>query len=468
MQNTNSITSVITLDNIISETYNDYSNNMSDDKDYAKSLVSVLKKYNYWPALQVKKFKGIKSQLLLHNTYIREDIDDFKLLYEQCRSVILDFEAPDNNKNIVVSYSNSIPVRINVDEYQNEIDTNDRYYEAYDGTTITCYYYNNKWNFGTTSCPDINTSWYSHPTKTHGKMLDETLCDILNYEDENTVRNYFSEFLDKEQSYVFTLIHYDNIHIIDYKMILGENYKKLLHIDSKNIATHEDVNLDNMPLSKYNVTYPKQFNNYEEALNYMNNKENNSYGCIIKRKSNGITHLAKISPNEVKYREDTDPCNPNPWYNILSTYMKNRVEYHINDYIRDYNPSIEKLYDTNGKEIDPTYLIHTSICTIKDVLFKLYTATTTYNIKKNLFKMNKGIDKDFAPLIRFHLAKLRRRQITVYNGTTIGSRDVYYYLCHCLRPNDLKQIIQLLTSTSGYEINERSLMCLVTLNNLLN
>lgn len=57
MQNTNFTTSVITLDNIISETYNDYSNNMSDDKDYAKSLVSVLKKYNYWPALQVKKFK---------------------------------------------------------------------------------------------------------------------------------------------------------------------------------------------------------------------------------------------------------------------------------------------------------------------------------------------------------------------------------------------------------------------------
>ena len=40
-------------------------------------------------------------------------------------------------------------------------------------------------------------------------------CDILNYEDENTVRNYFTEFLDKEQSYVFTLIHHNNIHIID-------------------------------------------------------------------------------------------------------------------------------------------------------------------------------------------------------------------------------------------------------------
>ena len=139
MQNTNSTKSVITLNNIISETYNDYNINMNDDKDYAKTLVSILKKYNYWPALQVKKFKGIKNQLLLHNTYIREDIDDFKELYEQCRSVILDFEAPD--KNIVVSYSNSIPVRIDTDDYIKSVDVNDKYYEAYDGTTITCYYY---------------------------------------------------------------------------------------------------------------------------------------------------------------------------------------------------------------------------------------------------------------------------------------------------------------------------------------
>jgi len=469
MQNTNNSNTtnqIITLNDIISETYNDYNNNMSSDKEYSKSLINVLKKLNYWPALQVKKFKGAKNQVLLHNTYIREDINDFKQLYEQCRSVILDFEAPEKNKNIVVSYSNSIPVRINKEDYT--YNTGDEYYEAYDGTTITCYYYNNKWHFGTTSCPDINSSWYSHPTKTHGKMFDEILCKIMKYNDETTVRNKFCELLDVNQSYVFILIHYENIHIIDYTNILGSNYMELVHVDCRNITSYEDVSLANFPLSNYGVTYPKKFNHYDEANNYINIPENNTYGYIIKRKSDNNCYLAKISPSDVKYREETDPCNPNPWYNILSTYMKNRVDYHINDYIRDYNPSIEKLYDTNGKEIDPTYLIHTSICTIKDVLFKLYTATTTYNSKKNAFKMNKTIDKDFSPLIRFHLAKLRRRQITVYTGIQLSARDVYYYLCHCLRPNDLKQIISLLTSTSGYDINERSLMCLVTLNNLLN
>ena len=95
-----------------------------------------------------------------------------------------------------------MPDGFNIEDYQTSINTNDKYYEAYDGTTITCYYYNNKWNYGTTSCPDINTSWYSHPTKTHGKMFDETLCEILGYEDENTVRNYFSKFLNKYKNHL--------------------------------------------------------------------------------------------------------------------------------------------------------------------------------------------------------------------------------------------------------------------------
>ena len=143
------------------------------------------------------------------------------------------------------------------------------------------------------------------------------------------------------------------------------------------------------------------------------------------------------------------------------------MDYHINDYIRDYNPAIEKLVDNNGKEIDPTYLIHTSICTIKDIIYKLYTATTTYNSKKNMFKMNKEIDKHFAPLIRYHLGRLRKRQITVYTEK-IKPKDIYYYLCHCLKANDIRRLLQLLTTTSDYEITDRSMMCLVILNGLLN
>ena len=451
----------LTLNDIINETFQ----NKNNDDDYSKSLITVLKKYNLWPALQVKKFKGQKNIVLLHNTYLREDIESFKNLYDECRSVILDFER---NEKIVVSYANSIPVRMNINDYNKENKENDVYMEAYDGTTITCYYYNDKWNFGTASCPDINSSWFSHPTKTHGIMLDEVLNKLFSKIDNIVLlngRERLIEHLDKKNSYIFVLIHSDNKHIIDYTSVLGENYGEIIHIDSKNIDTKENIDIDNKPLNNIGIIYPKRFTNNEEAYDYVMN--NNSYGYIVKRFVNNKYHLAKISSDIVSYREETDPCHPNPWYNILTTYMKNKHDYHINNYISDYSPQIEKITDNNGKEIDPTYLIHTSICTMKDIIYKLYLATTTYNPKRNVFRMNKELDMQLVPILRFHLAKLRKRQITVYTNM-ITSRDVYYYLCHCLRPNDIKQIIQLLTTSSGYEISERSMLCLVILNKLLN
>ena len=81
-------------------------------------------------------------------------------------------------------------------------------------------------------------------------MLDETLCELLNIEDELAVRSKFCELLNKEVCYLFILIHHENKHIINYTSLLGENYKKIVHIDSKKISTHENVN-DYNYLSNY-------------------------------------------------------------------------------------------------------------------------------------------------------------------------------------------------------------------------
>lgn len=104
------------------------------------------------------------------------DIYEYKELYEQCRSIVLDFTLSCNN-NVVVTYANSIPRRISYEEYVNSplYSATDKCYEAYDGTIITVYNYKNQWYFGTSSCPDANSSKFSHPTKSHGKMFDEVL-----------------------------------------------------------------------------------------------------------------------------------------------------------------------------------------------------------------------------------------------------------------------------------------------------
>lgn len=461
------------LNELIKATFDEYS---KTNDNYGNSLLTVLKKYHYWPSMQVKKYKGNNNLILLHNTYKRVDTNSFQALYEQCRSVVLDFSMSIGN-NLVVTYANSIPERISSTEYEHHYNTNDKVYEAYDGTMITVYYYNDEWHFGTTSCPDANSSRFSHPTKKHGNMLDEILMGYYKLSDEEIaaenpkilskkLRTLFTQNMDPSQSYEFILVHHENVHIINYTQDIGPNYKYLFHVNTKNRYTLVEENIDNRPFEHIGVKYSKQFGSFKEGIEYINTNTN-SYGIIVKKVLETGVKLYKISTDTIQFREDTDPCNPNVWNNILSVYMKNRNDYHITDYITHYAPNIEYPLDNYGKSIDPTYLIHTTISTIKDILHNLYVATTTYYPKYKRFKMNKELDKQLPPILQYHLAQLRHQQVTIYTSGTIVPQNVYYYLCHCNNVKNIKTLIQFFASNTGYDIPPRSAMCFTILNSLL-
>ena len=221
------------LKDLIINTYNTYDCNATN----ANNLISVLKKYHFWPNIKVKKFKNNDDLVLLHNNYkMGNNVSEYKKLYEECRSIVLDFTLSSNN-NIVVTYANSIPSRISYDQYVKDIyNETDKYYEAYDGTIINVYFYKDKWYFGTSSCPDANSSKFSHPVLSHGAMFDEVLYKMYSknpdisanlvgtYEEiSQKLREMFVSNLNIENAYEFVLIHSDNIHIIDYSSILGKN-----------------------------------------------------------------------------------------------------------------------------------------------------------------------------------------------------------------------------------------------------
>ena len=230
----------MSLQTLIQDTYErSLKVNSSEFIDYPAILLSILKEKHYWPAIKIKKFKSNPYLCLLHNSYKRDDIKDFKELYDECRSVVLDFSRSIGN-NVVISYANSIPVRLSIENYvKNHFDATDLCYGALDGTLITVYFHDNNWYFGSSCCPDINSSKFSNPNKSHGFMFDETLFEIyknkVDINDPNissVLRNLFTANLSRLNSYEFVLIHHENKHIVDYTTILGEGYKYLFHINS--------------------------------------------------------------------------------------------------------------------------------------------------------------------------------------------------------------------------------------------
>ena len=469
------------LNELIEKTYI----NKDMNSTHANNLISTLKKYHFWPNIKVKKFKNNEDLVLLHNNYkMGANAVEYKELYEECRSIVLDFTLSYNN-NVVVTYANSIPRRISYEEYMASFYENtDKCYEAYDGTIIAIYNYKDVWYFGTSSCPDANSSKFSHPTKSHGLMFDEVLykyysripeiynklVEIVNPEEiSNILRNLFVSNLNKEHAYEFVLIHHENKHIIDYTNILGDEYKELVHINTRNRITLQEYDINSSSIQELfniGVRYPSYFSNIADANTYINN--NNSYGLIIKKSiGDGISKLFKISSNYIAHREETDPCHPNLWMNILEVYMKNKQNYTIKDYIANYNPNINLPIDNNGKPIDPTYLIHTIISTIKDCLYNYYKSTTTYNPTYKRYKMNKELDKQFAPIIQYHLAQLRNLQITTFNKKIITCSNIYYYLCQCNDVKNIKTLIQFFASNPVNEMQPRTSMCFAIMNSMI-
>ena len=426
---------MMSLNNIINKTKEIKQPNIS----WNNTLLQVLRENHYWPAIQTKRFYSNNNLILLHNTYKRKDVESYIDLYNECRSVILDFSSP----NVILFKASSTPETLKfedaIDKYDDTLECN----IAYDSTLVYAYYCNN-WIFSTNTCTNIDYSKFNHPTKKYGEMFNEALP---------VSREEFIQNLDINIVYTFGIIHYENKKYIDYTNEFGENYKKIMLLDTKEKYTgiNVDITLD------FGILNPKKITLKEGY------QLNNIYGLIFEYNNKRY----KITPNNIIFQEETDFGYPNVWRNMIWIYQKNMEDFHISDYIKTYNKEIEYPLDNNGEKLDPTYLIHTTMISMRDILYNLYTTTTVYFKQYNRFKMSKDIDSKLPPILQYHLAQLRRQQITIYVEDTITDKEIFYYLCYSNPMKNIIALINFFATNSGYDILPRSSQCITILNNLL-
>jgi hypothetical protein len=262
-------------------------------------------------------------------------------------------------------------------------------------------------------------------------MFDPNITTLL--------KQLFTANLSKLYSYEFVLIHHENKHIIDYTELLGENYKYLFHINTKNRLTLTDEDIKTQPLSYLGIKYPYLFTTLEEAINY----SRTGVGSLIIKKNNN--KLLKISNEYLQHKEEVHSNNHNKWYNFIYVYMLQKPNYDINSYIQEFYPELINNQSIQV-EINQIFQIMT------DVIYNLYIATTNYYPKYNRFKTNLDLDKTLSPIIRFHLAQLRHQQTTIYNKAILTKSEVMNYLCHSNNIKNIKKIIYHLSTTYIYDI----------------
>jgi hypothetical protein len=431
-----------------------------------RALVGALKDNHYWPALQVKRFFDRSGLSLLHNSYVREDVGAFQTLYDECRSVVLDLSAP-SGEAVVVSLAAGVPRRVTDLQFEAmcaELGP-EAVEESYEGTVVSVYHHAGKWRFGTSTCPSVNNSRFSHPTKTHGDMFDEALRGLLaspnNDPDQDgaELRDWFAGHLHPEHAYAFVLVHHENQRIAR-NTEFGDAYAKLVHISTRARGCGTALPMADQPLAPLGVLYARAFGSATDGLAWLR-AHPARHGLIVKQVDG---QLLRVADNGVLDAESMDMGSSNPWVNMLWVYMQSRPHYRVVDYVDRFLPGFECAMPG----ATPSYVLHTVMSCVRDALFEMYKRTTRFIAAHKRFKMDMQLDSALPPIIRFHLAQLRRIQVTTHSDAPVNARTVYHYLCHHQTMKNMRALLHhFAEAPESYGIIHKPAACLAFLDGAL-
>jgi hypothetical protein len=354
---------------------------MTDYKEVNLNINSIIDN------LEPKTFESLRNVLLkdYNDIYIKESNDSnlvmisnsflkkklsYDDIYSECRSIVFD-----KDKLTVVCYT--YDDIIYNDEARNFILEHDTYerviYECFEGTLISLYYYNDQWNMSTRRCLNSKLSkWQSN------KSYYELFLECV-----NSSFDEFTSHLSKSNNYFFVLVHHENKNIVDYTKLLGENYKEIVHVITRDQQTHHEFALDDESQweKKINIRQPTIHNDFS-ILDNDNKTEKLSLpisneGLLVKmyNKENGKSYFLKIQTNSYQFVTLLKPNNNNILVSFIELYQKNLLKEHIeffpgNDMVTDYLTNMK--YDTIGM-IDASFKVLTS------ELFELFRHS--YNFK---------------------------------------------------------------------------------------
>jgi hypothetical protein len=264
--------------------------NILDKKLNLNELKLKLKYYK----IIVKEYKGHENNLLLlyrnYNSSINNAIE------RECRSIIIN---EDNYQ--IVAYSCPNPIIVNnfkkIAPLQKIIN---KYYE---GTYLTIFYYNNKWNIS--SRKFLNEG-------NHYELFLETIDNI----------NFFNN-LNIDKIYNFILIHFKDKQIIDYTELFGNDYKKLCLTSIRDKEMNEEKIDLNIELFN-NVIFLPEIVDYSDCYN-------NLFDSSLIVKSIEENKIYKIKSNNINLFDN----NKNIYIGYIYLYQINKLEKNIK--LKSYN-----------------------------------------------------------------------------------------------------------------------------------
>ena len=285
------------------------------------TIKKVIYDYNLKNSNKIS-FKLKDKTMLVYNDFVKNPTKDD--LFNNSRSIVLNL-TDDSYK--IVAYTHPI-IDYNNSSKMEEL-TDKQFVECYEGTLLSVYFSNDKWNYSTRKCVDSKDSYWSYngkvSEKSHYDMFLETVGDV----------SVFESKLQKDKSYYFVLVHHENKIFVDYTEKFGSEYKKLFLL----FVRDSDLNLVDSMIDEYNgnkevYTFDQVKENISKSnmMGYLYNDN----GQFYVYHTDFYTGLEKAAPYASSYE-----CM------LVELYKRNNLDEHFKQFPENlkYRSSV---FDTKG------------------------------------------------------------------------------------------------------------------------
>tara|TARA_B100000902_G_scaffold396178_1_gene456524 strand:- start:298 stop:1911 length:1614 start_codon:yes stop_codon:yes gene_type:complete len=344
------------------------------------------------PNINIKEYDD-SNLIVLSNSFTKKN-STTPLLEKECKSIILDKESLE-----VVCYTyDDIFYNQDAKDYilQNGL-SEYSIQECFEGTLLSFFHHNNKWNIATRQCIDAKKSIWTSNKSYYDLFMD---CIDISFDE-------FTNHLKPEFNYYFVLVHHDNKNIVDYTDYFGNpEYKEIIHVLTRDRKTQYDIELDNQDQWTIypNFKTPTRFNkddnvqtqnlvkfiNNDDSLtvNIPENHENFNYldelnkntrlalpvkceGLVVKVREESTNKLIimKFQTNSYQFMSILKPNNNNIYMSFLELYQQDLLKRHL-----EYFPGNSKLtMEGNMKEsYDTIGVVDASFKVITSELFEIF------------------------------------------------------------------------------------------------
>lgn len=346
------------------------------------------------------------SNLFMITNNFTKNNQNLSDLERECRSVIM---SKDPLEIVCYTYDDIYYNQDAKDFLIKNIEYEKVIQECFEGTLLSVYFYDGKWNIGTRRCIDAAKSIW-----TSNKSYFDMFLECINVDFDE-----FTSYLKEENNYYFVLVHYQNKHIVDYTSYFGDdNYKKIIHVMTRNKQTNYELSLNDVsqwnkvPMffqtPKNSIDHSEYFEDGEskDVVDYIQgdlqmekvgnlksfdkldelNKNNKlelpvvSEGLIVKLRNpvTNKTELLKFQTNSYQFMSMLKPNSNNMFMSFIELYQNDMLKRHLEYFPGNSKFEIEseggntEVYDTIGV-VDAAFKVETS------ELFELFR--TLYNLK---------------------------------------------------------------------------------------